>query len=216
MQRLNCREQDRTTWADAGFDGPPVMWRRARSALRRSSRFSASKWRVLLGQTIARCVMQRKQSERAWGQHRAEAAQLMQSGQEDRVDEQVILCLREKARLAAFIVVQDYCEQVIDKLPLIEQEESKECPEEVREAVASLLFTASMCKDFVELEKMKLLFEAKFGSPFVASVIDNLRGVGSQIIELLSNQTPSWPVRAKYMAEIAKEFDIKWGPTRDH
>ncbi|MCO5592920.1 hypothetical protein L7F22_046924 [Adiantum nelumboides] len=192
------------------------MWRRARSAWRRSRRFSASKWRTLLGQAIARCAMQRKQSEHAWGQHRTKAAQLMQSGQEDRVDEQVILCLREKARMAAYSVIQDYCEQIIDKLPTIEQEASKECPEEVREAVAGLIFSESMCKDFSELEKMKLAFEAKFGSPFVASVIDNLRGVDSQILELLSNQTPSWPARAKYMAEIAKQFDIKWGPTREH
>ncbi|KAH7432146.1 hypothetical protein KP509_07G010400 [Ceratopteris richardii] len=181
----------------------------------RSRPSTTSKWNNLLGMAIARCVSQRKLTERVWAQHRAEAAQFLERGDEFRADEKVIACLKERAALGAYTEIQEYCEEVIDNLQLIEQVKSKECPQELKEAVCSLIYTALKCSEFVELEKVKKMFEKKFGSDFVNSVSTNLSGIGSQLLELLSNPVPPRPARVKYMVEIAKDFNLNWTPATE-
>ena len=46
----------------------------------------------------------------------------------------------------------------------------RECPPELREAVASIIFAAPRCSDLPDLLQVKNLFTAKYGKEFVSAV----------------------------------------------
>lgn len=46
----------------------------------------------------------------------------------------------------------------------------RECPTELREAIASIIFAAPRCSDVPDLMQMKNLFNAKYGKEFVETV----------------------------------------------
>ena len=48
----------------------------------------------------------------------------------------------------------------------------RECPGEVKEAISSLIFAASRCGEFPELQEIRRIFELKFGTEFASSAID--------------------------------------------
>lgn len=55
---------------------------------------------------------------------------------------------------------------------------SRECPEELREAAAGLIYAAERCGDVPELQEVKRLMAAKFGREFVSSAAELRSGCG--------------------------------------
>ena len=50
--------------------------------------------------------------------------------------------------------------------------EYRECPEELKEAIAGLLFAASRCGDFPELHEIKSVLTSRFGKEFTARAVE--------------------------------------------
>lgn len=48
----------------------------------------------------------------------------------------------------------------------------RNCPEELKEAVSSLIFASSRCGDFPELQEIRALFTSRFGKEFVGRAIE--------------------------------------------
>lgn len=46
---------------------------------------------------------------------------------------------------------------------------NRECPSELREAVASIIFAAPRCADIPDLLQVRNLFTAKYGKDFIAA-----------------------------------------------
>lgn len=65
----------------------------------------------------------------------------------------------------------------------------RECPGEVKEAISSLIFAASRCGEFPELQEIRRIFELKFGAEFASSAIDlrNNCGVSTKVSLILTN-----------------------------
>ncbi|CAL0300296.1 unnamed protein product [Lupinus luteus] len=87
-----------------------------------------------------------------------------------------------------------------------------DCPSELREAIASIIFAAPRCSDVPDLLHIKNLFTTKYGKEFV-SAVSELRpdsGVNRMIIEKLSVSAPSGEVKLKVLREIAEEYNLAW------
>ncbi|CAN1826377.1 IST1 homolog [Linum perenne] len=140
---------------------------------------------------------------------RKEIAQFLQAGQESIARIRVEHVIREQNIWAAFEILELFCEFVLARIPILDTQ--KECPAEVREAVASIIFASPRCSEVPDLLHVKNLFTAKYGKEFVtaASELRPDSGVNRAIIEKLSvGAAPE--ERLKVLKEIAKEYNLEW------
>jgi len=136
--------------------------------------------------------------------------QYLQTGQESIARIRVEHIIREQNILAAYEIVELFCEFVLARVPIVEVQ--KECPLELREAIASIIFASGRCSDLPELMHLRNLFTTKYGKEFVAAAME-LRpdsGVNRTIIEKLSVKAPSGESKLKVLKAIAQEYNVEW------
>lgn len=145
---------------------------------------------------------------------RKEIAQFLQAGQEAIARIRVEHVIREQNVWAAYEILEMFCEFVLARVPILESQ--RECPSELREAVASIIFAAPRCSDLPDLLQVRNMFTAKYGKEFI-SAASELRpdtSVNRTIIEKLSASAPSGVVRLKVLKEIAQEYNIGWDSSK--
>ncbi|KAA8529156.1 hypothetical protein F0562_034045 [Nyssa sinensis] len=141
---------------------------------------------------------------------RKEIAQFLLAGQEAIARIRVEHVIREQNIWAAYEILEMFCEFVLARVPILESQ--RECPTELREAVASIIFAAPRCSDLPDLLHVRNLFAAKYGKEFIAAASE-LRpdtSVNRTIIEKLYVRAPSGEVKLKVLKEIAQEHNVKW------
>ncbi|KAJ9551245.1 hypothetical protein OSB04_015290 [Centaurea solstitialis] len=146
-------------------------------------------------------------------QMKKELAQLLESGQDRTARIRVEHVIREEKMVAAYDLVEIYCELIVARLPIIESQ--KTCPIDLKEAIASVIFAAPSCSDIPELPDVKKQFTAKYGKEFVSAAIE-LRpdsGVSRMLVEKLSVVAPDIQTKMKVLSAVAKEHNINWDPT---
>ncbi|KAI3433218.1 uncharacterized protein J3R85_007114 [Psidium guajava] len=141
---------------------------------------------------------------------RKEIAQFLQAGQEPIARIRVEHVIREQNIMAAYAILELFCEFVHARVPIIESQ--RECPTDLREAIASIIFAAPRCSDVPDLLQIKNLFTTKYGKEFVLAAAE-LRpesGVNRELIEKLSVSAPPINTRLKVLKDIAKEHNLDW------
>ncbi|KAK6128524.1 hypothetical protein DH2020_037733 [Rehmannia glutinosa] len=85
-----------------------------------------------------------------------------------------------------------------------------ECPDELKEAISSLIFAASRCGEFPELQQIRVLLTSKFGTHFATSAVElrNNCGVYPKMIQRFSTRQASLESRQKLLKQIAKDNGI--------
>ncbi|KAL8268885.1 hypothetical protein R6Q59_002683 [Mikania micrantha] len=86
----------------------------------------------------------------------------------------------------------------------------RDCPDDLKEAVSSLMFAAPRCGEFPELQEIRFILTARYGKEF-ANGAHELRsncGVTTRMIQKLSPRQSSLETRMKMLQEIATENDI--------
>lgn len=172
--------------------------------------FSGAKCKTLLKLTISRIKLLRNKREIQLNQMKKEIAQFLQAGQEATARIRVEHVIREQNILAAYEIVELFGELLVVRLPIIEAQ--RECPLDLREAIATLIYAAPRCSDLPELLHIRNLFVAKYGKEFVAAAAE-LRpdcGVNRQIIEKLSVRAPDADIKLKALKEITGEHEVGW------
>lgn len=145
---------------------------------------------------------------------RKEIAQLLQSGQEPIARIRVEHVIREENIWAAYEILEMFCEFVLARVPIIESQ--KECPLELKEAVATIIFASPRCSDLPDLLTVRNLFTTKYGKDFI-SAASELRpdtSVNRTIIEKLSVYTPSGDMKLSVLKEIAQEYNVPWDSSK--
>ncbi|KAB2090989.1 hypothetical protein ES319_A03G160200v1 [Gossypium barbadense] len=137
---------------------------------------------------------------------RKEIAQFLQAGQEPIARIRVEHVIREQNIWAAYEILELFCEFVLARVPILESQ--KDCPPELREAVASIIFAAPRCSDVPDLLQIKNLFATKYGKEFVIAATE-LRP-DSGVNRALSVSAPSGEIRLKVLKEIAQEYSVEW------
>ncbi|XP_020103908.1 uncharacterized protein LOC109720950 [Ananas comosus] len=184
------------------------MGRKLDLLLGRTSRQTA-KLKTLLGLAVSRLAVLRNQRQARCAVARGDVAELVRLGRLDHALLRVEQVIREQNMLDAFVMMESYCHLVTERAALLNHQ--KTCPEELREAVASLIFAASRCGDLPELNDVRHIFVAKFGKDFVSAAVDlrNNCGVNPKMIQKLSTRQPSLESRQRVTKEIAAEKGIK-------
>ncbi|KAI8541073.1 hypothetical protein RHMOL_Rhmol08G0034700 [Rhododendron molle] len=175
--------------------------------------FNSSKCKTMTKMAVARIKLLRNKREAVVKQMRRDIALLLQSGQDATARIRVEHVIREQNVMAANEVLELFCELIVARLTIIAKQ--RQCPEDLKEGIASLIFAAPRCSDIPELLSIRDIFEKKYGKDFVSAATD-LRpnaGVNRMLIEKLSVRTPSGQVKLKVMKEIAKEHQIEWDTT---
>ncbi|CAL9216329.1 unnamed protein product [Arabidopsis halleri] len=169
-----------------------------------------AKCKTSLNLAIARMKLLQNKRDMQLKHMKKEIAQFLQAGQEPIARIRVEHVIREMNLWAAYEILELFCEFVLARVPILESE--KECPRELREAIASIIFAAPRCSEVPDLLQIKNLFGTKYGKEFimVASELRPDSGVNRTIIEKLSPTSPSGEARLKMLKEIAKEYSLNW------
>ncbi|XP_011007786.1 PREDICTED: uncharacterized protein LOC105113336 isoform X2 [Populus euphratica] len=176
-------------------------------------RFNSSKCKTAAKMAVARIKLLRNKREAVMRQMRRDIAVLLQSGQDATARIRVEHVIREQNVLAANEFIELFCELVVSRLSIIAKR--RECPADLKEGIASLIFASPRCSEIPELVALRKIFEKKYGKDFVSAATD-LRpnsGVNRMLIDKLSVRTPTGEVKLKVMKEIAKEHQIDWDTT---
>lgn len=175
--------------------------------------FNSAKCKTSLRLAVSRIKLLKNKRDIQLKQMKRELAQLLQTNQEPSARIRVEHIYREQNIMAAYELIELFCELIVVRLPIIESQ--RQCPIDLREAVASLIFAAPRCSDVPELLQVRNLLSAKYGKEFVIAAAE-LRpdcGVNRSVIEKLSVRAPSGEVKLKLMKDIAEELNVDWDPS---
>ncbi|XP_013626038.1 PREDICTED: IST1-like protein isoform X1 [Brassica oleracea var. oleracea] len=172
--------------------------------------FNSSKCKTAAKMAVARIKLLRNKRQVVVKQMRRDIALLLQSGQDATARIRVEHVIREQNILAANEIIELFCELIVSRLAIITKH--KECPVDLKEGIASLIFAAPRCSEIPELGDLKDIFEKKYGRDFVSAATE-LRptcGVNRMLVVKLSVTRPEGEFKLKVMKEIAKEFQVDW------
>ncbi|KAL9399332.1 hypothetical protein Peur_008293 [Populus x canadensis] len=174
--------------------------------------FKPAKCKTSLKLASSRIKLLKNKREAQVKQLKRELAQLLDAGQERTARIRVEHVVREEKTLAAYELIEIYCELIVARLPIIESQ--KNCPIDLKEAISSVIFASPRCADVPELMDIRKHLTAKYGKEFVSAAVE-LRpdcGVSRLLVEKLSSKSPDGPTKIKILTAIAEEHNIKWDP----
>ncbi|XP_050226660.1 uncharacterized protein LOC126676483 [Mercurialis annua] len=171
-------------------------------------RFRASKFKILAKLAISRVAILKNQRQVRYSLAKSDVIQLLNLGHQERALLRVEQMIKEQNLIDAFVMIENYCYLLLDRVMLLKKE--KECHDEVKEAISSLIFASSRCGEFPELHQIRGIFVSKFGKELATRAIElrNNCGVNPKIIQKLSVRQPSFDIRLKVLKDTASENGI--------
>ncbi|KAM7464357.1 hypothetical protein LguiA_032478 [Lonicera macranthoides] len=171
-------------------------------------RLKTSKLKPTVDLAVSRLAVLNKQRQARLSVARSDVIQLLNLGHHEPALLRVEQVIKEQNLLDVFSMIEGYCHLLIEMVNLIEQ--AKVCPDELKEAISSLLYTSTRCGELPELQEIRAIFTSRFGKEFAASAIElwNNCGVNPKIIQKLSTKQPSLDTRLKVLQEIASTNGI--------
>ncbi|KAI3742099.1 hypothetical protein L1987_59779 [Smallanthus sonchifolius] len=176
-------------------------------------RFKSSKCKTSLKLATSRIKLMKNKKEVQINQMKRDLAQLLETGQERTARIRVEHVIREEKMVAAYELIEIYCELIVARLPIIDSQ--KTCPVDLKEAVTSAIFAAPRCSDISELSDIRKQLTAKYGKDFVSAAIELHPdcGVSHMLVEKLSAVAPDLQTKIKVLSAVAKDHNIDWDPT---
>ncbi|KAL0287942.1 UNVERIFIED_CONTAM: ist1 [Sesamum angustifolium] len=182
------------------------MGKKLNYLLHRSSK--TEKLKMLTSLAVSRISILKNIHSVRCSQAQSDVIQLLQLGQQERALLRVEHVIKEEQMLDAFVLVGNYCHILGERNEMIKN--SRECPDELKEVISSLIFAASRCGEFPELQEIRAFFTSKFGKDFATSVVElrNNCGVSPKIIQRLSTRQASLESRWNLLKQLAKHNGI--------
>ncbi|KAL0395962.1 UNVERIFIED_CONTAM: ist1 [Sesamum calycinum] len=182
------------------------MGKKLNYLLHRSSK--TEKLKMLTSLAVSRISILKNIHSVRCSQAQSDVIQLLQLGQQERALLRVEHVIKEEHMLDAFVLVGNYCHILGERTEMIKN--IRECPDELKEVISSLIFAASRCGDFPELQEIRAFFTSKFGKHFATSVVElrNNCGVSPKIIQRLSTRQASLESRWNLLKQLAKHNGI--------
>ncbi|XP_059288455.1 uncharacterized protein LOC132041775 [Lycium ferocissimum] len=170
--------------------------------------FKTSKFKATANLAISRVAVLKNQRQARRSIARSDVVQLLTLGHHERALLRVEQVIKEQNMLDVFDMIEGYSSLVMERVNLLQQE--KICPEELKEAISSLIYAATRCGEFPELQELRAIFTSRFGKEFTARAVElrNNCGVDPKMIQKLSTRMPSLEQRTKVLKEIAAENNI--------
>ncbi|CAN6559849.1 unnamed protein product [Malus baccata var. baccata] len=114
--------------------------------------------------------------------------------------------IREENILEAYLLIKGFCNLVRGRLSVIQVQ--RECPENLKQAISSLIFAAKKCfHEIPELLTLEKIFKKKYGSDFVLAVTQT-NCVTPVMVEKLLNRNSTDEEIEKIILQLAKPCNI--------
>ncbi|KAH8514341.1 hypothetical protein H0E87_007249 [Populus deltoides] len=109
--------------------------------------------------------------------------------------------LAEQNMIIYYNFIEQLCDCISGNLSLMNKQ--KECPEECKEAVQSLIYAAARFSEFPELRDLRSVFINRYGPPLEALV-------NKEFVDMLKPKSITEEMKLQLMHDIAQEFSIEW------
>ncbi|CAN1781325.1 IST1-like protein, partial [Linum perenne] len=179
-----------------------MMKKKLLEALLGRRSFRSSKFKTLANLVISRISYLEKQHKSRCSQARLDVSQLLHQRHLQRALQRVEYAMREQNMVDLYAMIDNYCHLLIERLVLIETTNSKECPDELKEAIASLIYAAGSCGELPELQEMKRLFTRRYGNEFTTRATDLRNNCG------VHPRQPSLESKISALKEIAPNCEL--------
>ncbi|CAL4970368.1 unnamed protein product [Urochloa decumbens] len=137
---------------------------------------------------------------------RGDVSQLLALGHLHRALLRAEQVIEEDNMLQAFDIIELYCKRLVEHAAQLDK--PQECSEDIREAVAGIMFAARWCSDLPELLLARTILEDKFGSDFAAIAKEGTGIVDPMLVWKLSGDKTNMELKKKVTKEIAAENNI--------
>ncbi|XP_052183342.1 LOW QUALITY PROTEIN: uncharacterized protein LOC127795603 [Diospyros lotus] len=161
----------------------------------------SSKCKSLIKQTRIRIDVLRRRQEATQRFLKGNLAQLLTNGLDINAFGRTEEYLAGQNLLSCYDFIEQSCEYMVKQLSLMQKQ--RECPEECREVVGSLMFAAARFSDFPELRDLRDTFQERYGT-----CLEHF--VNHEFVEKLSSRPAKMEKKIQLLEEIALEFSIKW------
>lgn len=135
-------------------------------------------------------------------------SQILAEHKDEKARIQVEHIIRDDFTIEGYEVLELLCELVHERIRQITV--AKQCPEDLKEAVSSLIWAAKN----VEIEELKQVGQQltqKFGKEFAKAAIENANGeVNARLYAKMVYKPPSSRLVVKYLEEIARAYNVDW------
>nr|XP_016474615.1 PREDICTED: uncharacterized protein LOC107796377 isoform X1 [Nicotiana tabacum] len=161
----------------------------------------SSKCKSLIKATRTRIEVVRRRAEAKQRFLKEDLAKLLDNGLDINAFGRTEEILLGQSLLYCYDFVEQSCEYIVKQLSYMQK--LRDCPEDCREAVASLMFAAARFSDLPELRELRDLFQERYGNSLECFV-------NQKFVEKLSSRPPAMEKRIQLLQDIALEFSIRW------
>ncbi|XP_073120596.1 uncharacterized protein [Henckelia pumila] len=172
----------------------------------------ASKCKSLIKKV--QCRVKVATNKRRWivRQLRQDVAELLKNGHTQTAFERVEQLVKDQSMVEVYDLVGSFCEFIIINLGYIRRH--MDCPNDINEAISTLIFTSARLGDLPELLSVRKLFAERYGLSYVTASLELLPGnlVNNQVKEnLVYTKKVADDVKYKLLDEIASSC-VETGP----
>ncbi|KAJ8755974.1 hypothetical protein K2173_024519 [Erythroxylum novogranatense] len=104
--------------------------------------------------------------------------------------------------IEAYDLIEKFCGCISNHLSAMNNQ--RECPEECKEAVQSLIYATARVPEFPELKNLRTLFNDRYGT--------SEKLVNKEFMEKLNPKSATKDMKFQLMHDIAQEFSVEWNP----
>ncbi|GLT29742.1 hypothetical protein SLA2020_045880 [Shorea laevis] len=142
-------------------------------------------------------------------QLREDVAELIKLGYEERAFNRVEQIFKDENIMPVYDILDHYCEFLTLNLSYIRR--NKDCPNDINEAVSSLIFASARCGDLPELYAIRRLFEERYGQRFATGAVESYPGnlVNPEVKEKLSINSAPDDVKRSLVDEIIRDYCLR-------
>ncbi|CAN8269301.1 unnamed protein product [Cochlearia groenlandica] len=176
--------------------------------------FRSPKWRKApqckhhMQNLLCSININRRRRECLVRQSRSDIAQLLPIGRFSETLPKAKLLYEDERRLSAYDQVEYFCTSIMEDFSLLKlQKDVQLLPQETKEAMAGLIFSASRIGELKELQYIRSLFVERFGRVFDKECVDLRQGnlVSSEIIKILDTRMPQEATSQENIMRISKK-----------
>ncbi|KAJ4816443.1 Regulator of Vps4 activity in the MVB pathway protein [Rhynchospora pubera] len=132
---------------------------------------------------------------------RRDVAELISHGHDLNAFERMEALIMEINQSSCYDMIEQYCADILNQLPVLQKE--RECPDEAKEAVSTLIFAAARFSDLPELCDLRRVFAERFGGSMESFV-------NSEFVKRAQDKTFSDEKKIQIMQGIAEEFSVRF------
>ncbi|KAL5708718.1 hypothetical protein ACHQM5_019484 [Ranunculus cassubicifolius] len=169
----------------------------------------ASRCKKLIRRVQCRLKLLKNKRDSIVRQVKQDVVQLIKSGHQECAISRIEQLHKDQNIKAVYDLLDNFCEFIIINLSYIRKH--RDCPNDINEAVSSLLYASARCGDLPELIKLRKIFGDRYGQKFAMNAVELLNGnlVNRQMIENLCVKSLQEDLKLNLLKEIVQGNGLK-------